>query len=467
MVSMSSRQAMSSIETSILDLRREEDRLTTMLRSATDEAARLRARQTEAWRGLARLKLDELTRNAVVGELDSAERAALDALERRKAALAEIGTKRAAMAEALAAAQKSRDAEGEKLETALAAAEALTDKTKARLAGDKAWIAMRDAAAAAEATAAAAAEKAAQSEADLAAKRKPYDADPVFTYLWRRGYGTSAYRAGPFVRFFDQKLARLVGYDTARPNYYMLNEIPRRLREHAARLKAAAETAKSDLQAFERKALEDDGIAGLEAEATAIEANRKKLDDGLDARKADLAGIDRDQAALLDPATDPAMTAAIDGLVAALAREDLSALYQAALRTPSPEDEKIVATLRDIEPTLKRREAEAEEVRKTAVDLARKRAQLEESRDAFRQSGYDDPMGRFDNGAVIGGMIEGVIRGSMTAGRARDSFARGGFSIGRNHGGSSFGGGLHFPSRPASPSPAPRPSGGFRTGGRF
>ena len=40
-----------------------------------EEAARLRAQQTETYRALARLKLDALARDEVVGRLDSAERA--------------------------------------------------------------------------------------------------------------------------------------------------------------------------------------------------------------------------------------------------------------------------------------------------------------------------------------------------------------------------------------------------------
>src|ERR687889_294989 len=64
--------------------------------------------------------------------------------------------------------------------------------------------------------------KARQAEADREEKRKPYEADPLFMYLWRRKFGTAAYRAGNFVRYIDRKVARLVRYDKARANYVML-----------------------------------------------------------------------------------------------------------------------------------------------------------------------------------------------------------------------------------------------------
>jgi hypothetical protein len=81
-----------------------------------------------------------------------------------------------------------------------------------------------------------AAEKAAQAAADRAEKRKPYEADPLFMYLWRRRFGTGDYKASGLVRSLDRKVAHLVGYEDARVNYAMLMELPERLREHAERL---------------------------------------------------------------------------------------------------------------------------------------------------------------------------------------------------------------------------------------
>ena len=80
--------------------------------------------------------------------------------------------------------------------------------------------------------------KAAQAERDLQEKRQPYEADPIFMYLWRRGYGTPEYRATGLVRYLDRKVARLIEFDGARRNYAVLTELPVRLREHADRLRA-------------------------------------------------------------------------------------------------------------------------------------------------------------------------------------------------------------------------------------
>ena len=205
---ITSRQALSSVEQAILGVRRDEDRLTAMLRSATEETARLRARQAEAYKALARLKLDALAGKQGHGRSRCRRARRLAALEKGKTALAAIAKKRAALVDALAEGEKTLDDHADRLEKAIDAVDDLSEKTKARLAGDKAWVAARDKVETTEAMAAAAAEKAVQAEKDLAEKRKPYDADPIFTYLWQRGYGTSAYRAGFLARFFDAKLAQ-------------------------------------------------------------------------------------------------------------------------------------------------------------------------------------------------------------------------------------------------------------------
>jgi hypothetical protein len=101
----------------------------------------------------------------------------------------------------------------------------------------------------------AAQEKAAQAEVDRQDKRKPYEADPLFMYLWRRRYGTRDYTASPFVRYFDRKVARLIDYETARINYTLLVDLPDRLREHANRLLAEESPLAADgaLDAIEQR----------------------------------------------------------------------------------------------------------------------------------------------------------------------------------------------------------------------
>ena len=101
----------------------------------------------------------------------------------------------------------------------------------------------------AERIAAAAESKTEQAEADRREKGKAYEGDELFQYLWRRGYGTAEYRAGPLTRLFDGWIARFIGFREARASFAMLNEIPRRLGEHAERRRAQAVAERERLSA--------------------------------------------------------------------------------------------------------------------------------------------------------------------------------------------------------------------------
>lgn len=95
-------------------------------------------------------------------------------------------------------------------------------------------------------------EKAARAEAHRDEKRRPYESDPLFMYLWRRRFGTRDYEASNLVRYFDRKVAHLIGYEAARVNYAMLLELPDRLREHAERLKQEAAARAGDAWPIDR-----------------------------------------------------------------------------------------------------------------------------------------------------------------------------------------------------------------------
>lgn len=101
-------------------------------------------------------------------------------------------------------------------------------------------------------------EKAAQAEADREEKRRPYEADPLFMYLWRRRMGTRDYKAGSLVRYLDLKVAHLIGFENARVNYAMLMELPDRLRAHAERMKQEGAGEQAPLSGDRQRELAQD-----------------------------------------------------------------------------------------------------------------------------------------------------------------------------------------------------------------
>jgi len=448
--------------------RREEDRLVAALDSATEEAARLRAAEVESYRALARVRLDALARDEVTGTLDSAERSALALLETRRATMAETARRRQGLVDAVAAAREAHGRAVAAVERALEAIDDLRERTQARLESDDAWVARRRALTQAKEVAAAAGEKAGRAEGERAEKARPYEADALFVYLWRRGYGTPAYAASPLVRYVDGRVAALIGYEEARANYFMLTEIPVRLREHADRLAEDVAGAAEALAQVERAALEADGVRPLEAALAEAEGEAEAAETALAAEEGALARIDAEEEAARVGGVDPMLREALDLLAGSLAREDLRDLRREALATPTREDERIVARLGELRDAIARTEREIADTRKAVLDAARRRQELDRSSDSFRRKGYDDPFGGFVNERVIGQVIAGILGGILSS-RDLEKVLRDGFQRRPPRTSGTFGGGITLPG--GGPWGRGRRmggawgGGGFRTGG--
>jgi hypothetical protein len=286
--------------------------------------------------------------------------------------------------------------------------------------------------------------KAAQAEVDRDLKRKPYDADPLFRYLWERRYGSASYRSGALTRFVDAWVARLIGYSAARANYALLNDLPGRLREHVSYTRKELQAEEARLKTIERDALVVAGIEPLEQRATdskaALDAAEKTL---AEARTA-MAELDSKYKAVIDGSP---YQQAIELLAKADAARDLPMLHAEATRTASPKDEALLRTIEEIETAIGRAEQELGTIRKEMRELASRRSQIEHERDEFCSRGYDNPFGTFTNeqmlGNVLGGILSGLLRGSVL----RDVLNKGY----RRQGGpwdSDFGGRhVHFPPR--------------------
>jgi chromosome segregation ATPase len=436
---ISGRQALATIEQTIAQARNEETRFDAALKAAADQVARLRTERMDALRQLARVKLDAMTRDGVVRTLDAAERQALDLLAQRRQALERLIERRRGAEEAVRTAEAERHAKAAALEDALKAFTDLRRQVEAQTRNGPEWAAQRAKIDEAAAVAQEAEKKAAQAEADREAKRKPYEADPLFMYLWRKKFGTSEDRSGPFMRFFDRRVARLVGYDKARANYVALNEIPQRLREHAERMNAEIANTRARLVAYEREALLKAGIQPLAARAHAAKADLDLAERRLAEAKEALAALDREHDASVLQGEGPYRDA-IELLATADAQESLQTLYREAMATPAPEDDAAVRRIEAIDGAVRRAEQEMEAIRRKLRDLAQRRAMVEQERDAFRQQGYDNPYGRFDNGNALGNVLGGILGGVIGGAVLRDTL-NGGYHRQPSPWDSDFGGG--------------------------
>ncbi|MCE1237932.1 MAG: hypothetical protein LWW93_16405 [Hyphomicrobiales bacterium] len=409
---ISGRDALQQIERAIAQTRADEARLDDQLARAAREAEDLRADQAKAFRRLAEVRLDALAQGPIGQRLDRTESEALAVLAERRKSLDELAQRRKAAAGRLAEAQGVRYEIAGRLEDVADRMKALDAAARETLPQNAEWVNAQAAVRAAEEVAGRAEAKAKQAEADRVAKGKPFEDDRLFMYLWRIGFGTSAYVASFFARYFDRKVARLTNFIEARPNYAMLTEIPVRLAAHAARLRGEVEAKVAARTRVERAALEAAGIVALESEFAKVKAEIDAGNAGIASTQSELATLDASHEALVGGA-EPALARALDGVAAALAGTDLKKLYADAFETPTPEDEKIVRRIEEISGQIGRAEHDVATTRAAMGEVMRRRGDLEDTRNRFLRSGYDRPGVTFNNenmlGQVIGGIIGGVI----------------------------------------------------------
>lgn len=446
------RQAFERIENAIVSLHRQETELDSALASATADAERLRRERTDAFRELARIKLDEITAKRLVDDLDAAEARAVRLLEGRRRQLESTTAEREQAIAALEQAEAERSAKAVVLESAIDALDELRSRVAEDIRSSDEWSRAREALEKAVKVAEASDAKAAQSEAELAEKRKPYDDDPLFAYLWGIGYGSPRYQAGNFARFMDRMAARYIGFSDARLNYAMLNEIPARLREHARLQREIANERRAELQVIEQRALV---AAGEEELARAVDEARRTLaaaDEAIESRQSALRALDDKRDALVAGIEDPIYGEALQTIASADALDQYETLVQEARRTATPADDAIVRRVGDLNERIGRIEEEIAELRKSARSIAERRLEIERTRDRFRKSGYDHPDATFDNDIDLDRILGQILGGVVTGGVLWDVL-RNGFGLRYPRGRRSRG--LSFP----FPFPIPMPDG--------
>ena len=416
---------MASIESAIAKLHSEEGQLDAALRSAVTDADRLRKERSDGLRELARVKLDEMTGGRLVSQLDAGERRAMQILEDYRLRLAAVTEQRAALLKEVERAESERHTAAAAVEAALEAVETLRAEAETRVQATSEWQAAKQRRHEADGIATEAEKKAVASEAELGAKKKPYDGDPLFTYLWARRFGTAAYSASNFTRAIDRVVADFIGFSDARPNYAALIEIPLRLRRHAEAQRSKVAELQAALSELELRAMLDQGADAKEKVLAEARHRLAVVDDTVQKKQSILAEVDEKRRVLVAGESNPAYNEALETIAAADSKDDLAALYTEARRTPTTVDEGIVRKLEAVDAKIAKAEAEIAGLRRTAQDLSDRRLEIERVRDRFRTTGYDHPQTTFENNGAIADTLRNVLEGVVRSGVLWDLLRQG------------------------------------------
>jgi DNA repair exonuclease SbcCD ATPase subunit len=411
---LSGLQVLGSIDEALLRAQQHAGDLDRRLGELNDRLLQLRKEEGESYRMLARVRLSAPDNDQLIQRLTAIDGRVRAALQQQSSSTTEIDSTIAAIeaeAKALQAERSRATAVVDQRQGALRAAE---DATRQRLEQTPAYQQQMRAAQQADQIAVGAEQKTQQAENDRREKGKPYEQDQLFQYLWKRSYGTSAYAAGPFTRMMDRWAARLCGYDKARADYAMLQEIPRRLAEHAKRQREEAQAEAQRLAEMRQTALQGDeetaapraAVAEVEKQVDAIddkiEANGKKALDAFERRAAVTRG------------EDAATREAIEAIEAELRHQELRALRAEAQRTPTADDDAAIRRLEQLEAEETRLLAAIEQAKSDQATYRRQLTEIESIRRDYRRRGYNRGMFDSAGGALIGSLLGQLLGGAMS-----------------------------------------------------
>jgi chromosome segregation ATPase len=406
----SGRKTLTSIDQGLQQVRQQVLTLDAQVQTTSRKLVQLEQDEAEAYRQLARIRLDQLIRGEIISGLDAADQRVQTLLAERDQALQALQ----ARIEASQQEQDALDAERESLRQQVDQASEELDReeaaTQQRLQENTAHKELLAAAHTADDIARQAEAKTVQAEADRVEKGGPYEADPLFMYLWERHFGTSSYSAGPLTRFLDGKVAKLCDYHAARPNYAMLLAIPVQLREHAERVRRDADASFVELEAMEAAAADADGIPALRAAVEQADQALRSTDERIRQNEDTFNRLVQERAGYA-AAEDEYFNRSIATLVTEFEREGIYSLRQQAEVTVTEEDDRITRKLAGIDAEKKQQQDAMEHHKQMHARQQERLQELQKVRRNFKRERFDDMHSAFDNTGLLAVIMNEFLRG--------------------------------------------------------
>ncbi len=407
------RQTLGSIDSTLKKLKDQFEQTDSQVQAVNRELVELRQQEGSHYNNLARIRLDRHISGDIADGLDTANRRVTELLAERDDALTSLNQQIEQAREQEAALEKKRQDQGDLVAGGAEELDNAEADVQAALEQDSAYTSQFEEAGKSDSVARHAEEKTAQAEEDRVNKGRPYEEDPLFTYLWKKGYGTSEYSANPLTRFLDTWVSNLCSYDEARPNYAMLLEIPKRLRQHAERLRTAANSEFEVLKSMEEKALEQGGVPGKRASLEEAEQRADKTDNEIQEIETHIQGLLTDRASFAE-GRDKYFRTCIDTLADAFQRENILALHKYALTTSTAEDDVIVYELSDLNEKKKELDSSLEQHRGIYEQQLARLKELEGVRSRYKQKRFDDIHSIFQNVGLLTLLLSQFLNGSTS-----------------------------------------------------
>ncbi|MEM7460041.1 MAG: hypothetical protein AAF331_11295 [Pseudomonadota bacterium] len=247
-------------------------------------------------------------------------------------------------------------------------------------------------------------------------KSAAYLSDPLFSYLWQRGFGTTAYKGGGLFKMFDGWVARLCKYDGARLNFARLNDITDWLGDHAQATRDAADLAKTTLENAEREAIETAGIPADEVTADALRIQIADTDGHIETAEAAHTDLTERHAKTLIGEEGPAKQAR-KLLERGLQHMSIPDLRMLAAETVTLDDDDIVDDLVELRTEEMSLELETERVSDAPTRLGEELGAFEALRRRFKEARFDSDTALIKI-ALFDDALENLATGRSSVSRA-------------------------------------------------
>ncbi|WOI54428.1 hypothetical protein [Parvularcula sp. LCG005] len=381
--------------------------------AADARLAHIRETQLNVYRDLATIRMDLIQTGGSQTELDQAHARARDLLAEHDRFIAREARKLETAAATIGALEEQRESLNSAHYTALTRYEKKVAEVEASLQTDATYRDLSEAFDKADAVAERARQKLLIAQTDREEKGKPYDEDPLFSYLWKRRFRTADYKASPITRMLDNWVARICQYDKAYLNYNRLVELPLRLAEHVEMVEAAADAAQDRLEDAEQAALEKAGAERLRQGADSIAKDIVALDQKIESAEEEHRALTTQHDRAVRAEAGPAVEAK-SLLTESLRLASVRDLRSLAAETVSLADDRMVDELIRLRSEYDRSAAMAEDATALPGRLRDDLARMEDLRRRFKKSRYDSHFTVFD-ATMFEDILASVVRDRLNA----------------------------------------------------
>ena len=405
--------ALKYIDQNLHKLRADSIQMDSQLQNLTSNYTSLQHQRLDTLRGIATIRLSEIENGRFQSTLNEVDRNNGVLLEERKVAYNDLLGRIEDQNERLKQSELDREKLVDRLNVTARQVADQEAHLQQSLAEDKDYLQLVDEAKRAISIAAQAQAKVDRSLSSMQTKSTPYQADKLFMYLWRSGYGTTKYSAGFFARFVDGWVARIINFEPARQNYWNLTEIPKRLSEHAEAVASQSDLAHDAVNDYE---LEQSNASGLTDLRSALRKRQSEIDEKDDeiVLKEENLQSSLAERAKFDAGDDRFIRQSIEEIALLLKNKDLDYLNDFVGQTASYTDDELAQKLWQFDHRLNALKKDLVEVKKIQSNKATKLKEFQDLRINFKNSRFDDLRSGFVNKGLLVGLVSQFVQGLVS-----------------------------------------------------